>query len=344
MTARRVGQTVLAGAIAVVLGHGWLFAHALPTLSIEAEYGALGVVARLSSLVFAALAVLSAAWLGRRVSGDAPTGAFLALGLVLFPPVTALWSLATPHAAVTALLMTGLACLWPGDETAPRRDLFGLACLAIATVIDGNGAKGATCAALLLLWLRPTRRLWLAAAAAAAAGVAFGSSPDAADSSLIPIGKNAVLFGAILPFGMIWVAAVFSALAARSRTVRDAMGWRAIAGCLAASAFFAALIAQAGGGPNSLAAGGYFLPFGIVGALPFVVWVRRAMPQITHIGAWLAFPVIMYSCFWVVLGPVKPDRFPYMLLHKKGGQSQNSSFYSDPFFVSRSFLTGEAHG
>jgi hypothetical protein len=54
-----------------------------------------------------------------------------------------------------------------------------------------------------------------------------------------------------------------------------------------------------------------YAPFMLFAAWPLVVWVRHAMPQIRSFWAWVAFPVVMYSCFWVVLGPVKSDRFPY---------------------------------
>jgi hypothetical protein len=115
---------------------------------------------------------------------------------------------------------------------------------------------------------------------------------------------------------MIWVGAAFGAVASRSQDMRARLGTRQTWVTRAAPILFVGLIfLRCRGVPDPgaayLAAGSAFFILGLLGTLPLIVWVRTVMPGVRSLPAWLAFPVIMYSCFWVVLGPVKMDRFPY---------------------------------
>ena len=56
---------------------------------------------------------------------------------------------------------------------------------------------------------------------------------------------------------------------------------------------------------------GYAMVFVIFAPWPLIFWVRHVMPQVKSLGAWIVFPVVMYSCFWAILGPVDPGKFPY---------------------------------
>ena len=320
------------------------FAEALPPAALEsatqslapadaalrALMAAAGVAPRSVSVGCVVAVVMATVYLGRRATGDMAAGAFLALAWILFPPVLAVHALATPIAPASLLVTVGLAALWPGptgirgvSQGASRvRDAVGALALMFAALFGAVGAWASLAAVMLMLLLR--LRLWSILAPVIGVGLAIAAigssgSPFAGDASWVPPGRGAVTFGAVLPFAMIWVGSLLGAVASRAAATTYRLGLRVIWVCRAGPPAFAGLLALAAAGseapgPAYLVAGAAFLPIALIGLLPLVAWVRFAMPKIRSMPAWLAFPVIMYCCFWVVLGPITRDRFPFGLI------------------------------
>ena len=245
------------------------------SLSALCAFGAIGLTYRI----------------GVALSRDQTVGAFLALGFVLFPPITGIFSMATPHALSATL---GLA--------------------AIALVVEPRVSL---------------RRAWRGAGAvlllAAAVGIGIDGVPK---DSLGGPGQGTALGAVILPYAMLWVGTLMALPASRSLEVRGRLGCTGLRvvriAPLVVIAFLGILAIcgdwQAG---QLLIAAGYVFGVGLLGVLPLIMWVRFVMPGVRSILAWLAFPVIMYSCFWVVLGPVSRDSFPYnwIGLENRAGRS-----------------------
>ena len=294
--------------------------------ALRALIAALGVAPRSVSVGCVVAVVIATVHLGRRATGDTAAGAFLALAWILFPPVLAVQALATPIAPATLLVTVGLAALWPvpvGIRGASRvRDAVGALALMFAALFGAVGAWASLAGVMLMLLLR--LRLWTILAPVIGVGLAIAAigspgSPFAGDASWVPPDRAAVMFGAVLPFAMIWVGSLLGAVASRAAATKYRLGLRVTWVCRAGPPAFAGLLALAAAGsqapgPAYLVAGAAFLPIALIGLLPLVAWVRFAMPKIRSMAAWLAFPVIMYCCFWVVLGPITRDRFPFGLI------------------------------
>lgn len=230
------------------------------------------------AFVFALLGPLLTYVLGWRLMHDAWCGTALALGQVLFPPLVATYSLSSEHAAVAAYLL-------------------GIAVLALQALKQRQTRSVVVSAVLIGLLL------WRVVA-------------DAGQAPALSVGRGSFVSDAIFPYSMLWVGALMSALALRSAVVRQELGRIGIG---YASVGFAAFALMTLLGPalglwpaaEMTTALTYVVPLGVLGVMPLIVWVRRVMPTVKSVVAWIAFPVIMYSCFWVVLGPVKTDRYPY---------------------------------
>ncbi len=334
-----IGLGIAALVTVIAVAAGVYFARALPLTAFEAEPRSVGpgyvalsglmglfgdgvAVGRAFGVFFLAMAVAATALLGRRASGDWPVGACLALAWILFPPVLAIQVMNAPIGPATALMAVALAALWPGPKPARGQDGLGAFALMFAALMGPAGAWGTLVVTLYLLFLRP--RLWTVLAPALGAGLAIvaislGAAGFSRDPDWIAPEHSAVQLGALLPFAMVWVGSGLAAIVSRSSVTKYRLGLRPLWVCRAAPFVFAGLIALAGSRPPTpgatyLSAGAAFFPLALIGILPLVVWVRFAMPRIRSLPAWLAFPVIMYCCFWVILGPITRDRFPFGLI------------------------------
>ena len=141
----------------------------------------------------------------------------------------------------------------------------------------------------------------------------------ALDPTWLPPERATVLLGAILPFGMVWAGSALAAIVSRSTVTKYRLGLRPLRVCRAAPIVFAGLMWLAGRGQDApgaayLTVGAAFLPISMVGIMPLVAWVRFGMPKTRSMAAWLAYPVVMYCCFWVVLEPIRRDTFPFGLV------------------------------
>ncbi len=316
------------GLLAVILGlyafYAWYLVQALPVFPMEMAYSngqgsfLFSTIQRLWALavgeylnanrslsVLCAVGALGLAYrIGATLSGDQTVGAFLALGFVLFPPVVGLFSLATPHAPV-ALLSLGAATLGVepmGQKTRKWRGVGVTILLAVAVIIGLD---------------------------------------DVPEDRLGGPSQGTILTSVILPYAMLWTGALLGLVASYSPKVRGRLGHRVwmARGALAVTAVFLTgmVFLFDMHADQLLAATGYVFGIGLLGVLPLILWVRFVMPDVRMVLAWLAFPVIMYSGFWVILGPIDRESFPYNWL---GTESVNGA---RPSVQRAGFVGPEAH-
>jgi len=277
-TARWTAYAALAGVLGLMAAYAVYWNDALPLTPPELQSSHPPRELGFSVLRAVAPPFIAYAF-GVRLMRDNWCGTALAFAFLLFPPVVATYALETPHGDVALYL--AMATLFPA--------------LAI---------------------LEPKRR-WFYILSAAMFTLAMLMQLDRiADQSEWSVGSGNLLADAVMPYAMIWVGTLMSALALRSTTVRQELGTVGIVCAVGGFAIFAlfTFLAPALGiwqPAEMTTALTYVFPLGVLGFMPLIVWVRRVMPTVKSIVAWIAFPVIMYSCFWVVLGPVKTDRYPY---------------------------------
>ncbi len=290
------------GLLAVILGlyglYAWYLVQALPAFPMELAYSdgqgsslfstiqrlwALaagdGLNAARSLSVLCTLGAIGLAYrFGTTLSGDQTVGAFLALGFVLFPPLVGVFSLATPHAPVM-LLCLGAAML--GVESMRRltrrwRSVGIVFLIAVALILGLDSV--------------PQDRL---------------GGPN----------QDTILTSVVLPYAMLWTGGLMGFMASYSAKVRIRLGrgvWMARSALMGTVVFLSGLFFLFDSRADQLlAATGYVFGIALLAVLPLIVWVRFVMPDVRAILAWLAFPVIMYSGFWVVLGPITQESFPY---------------------------------
>jgi hypothetical protein len=308
-----IGRGVLAAIFGIYALYAWYLMNNLPIFPMETAYadgqgGVLfstirrswelavggGVIAVRSLSVFCALAAIGLTYrIGVILSHDQVSGAFLALAYVLFPPLAGVFSLATPHALTTALSLLAVVLVL---EPQVRFGLLGRIVGAISLVVIG---------------------------------AAIGTN-NISEDDLAGAGQNTVLSAALLPYAMLWVSALTGLFLSGRASLRLRLGspgiWIVRAAPLAAATFLVGLVLigrwQAG---QLLSAAGYVFGLCVLGALPLVMWVRFVMPEVRAVLAWLAFPVIMYSGFWVVLGPISGESFPYSEVGPEDGHSIGQS-------------------
>lgn len=300
------GRAIFAAVLALYALYAWYLAAHLPPFPSEAVYGegqgswlfstvrrlwaslfGGGLIAARGLSVLLALCGIALAYrIGAVMGRDRLSGAFLALGFILFPPLAGILSLATPHALVNALVLA-----------------------AIAVTVDPK---------------IPRRRFYKMLAAGVLLALAVGAGVDTVSEPAPGSPSQGTVWGAVLlPYAMVWVGALLALPASFSPHVAARLGSSLPAVRLALALFAASLgtMAVLGGWDAShlLAGAAYVISAGLLGVLPLILWVRFAMPRVRSMIAWLAFPVIMYSGFWVVLGPIGPNTFPYSHLSQVAG-------------------------
>lgn len=280
-----------------------------------------------SARMLSVLAVMAAFVLtlraGRRFGLGGVGSAALALPFVFYPPLVAIYAAAMPHALTVLLALAALEALLGTPVDGKSWILRGAAAGIFAVVAMSLHPLGwiavtlwlALCAALLA---PGQRKAAVVALILAISGAVLAANELWAESELNlgPAGYDSVLRGLLLPFAMVIVTTLLSALAALSAQVRAGLGVsRTVAmvlgPVLAAAILWGLLRLGVLATGQSLSFAALLFPFAIPAAAPLVVWVTRVMPQVKSLAAWIVFPVVMYCCFWVVLGPVKSDRFPY---------------------------------
>lgn len=285
------------------------------------------VAARAVSIIAILGATLTAFGMGRRVTGDPVAAAAMTLPFVLFPPLTATYATATPHALVATFILA--ATLDSATENTARHGAAGrivallksaLLTLVAATLHPVGGPlslAGIAIGGCVTGWSRPWRLRLLVSATVVvtilATGVAgrWPREPDLAD-----IGHASIRSALLMPYGMIWVGFLLSGVTLLLSATRGRLGRRGLgAAALGAATTIVAPAAALLSGwwtPGQLVTGmAYVFPLALFGFLPLITWVRWVMPTVKAFWAWVVFPVVMYSCFWVVLGPINLDRYPY---------------------------------
>lgn len=276
--------------------------------------------ARALSLLAGMGALVLLARIVRRLSGDDAAAAWATLGFVLFPPLVAVLASATPHALIILLCLAALdvmlsAAQRPARVGAAFAVLAGL-CAGLAVLLFPLGGV------LLPLWLalcgvlsRDARAFavsLLPVVIVAALMRAFGLPVADIDLDLAAAGHGSVLTALLLPYSMVPVVMLLGALAMCARAVRDNLGLARGVAVLAAPGIAAGVLLTSALSIGQLLTGfASAAPFFLLSAWPLITWVRIVMPGVKSLLAWIVFPVVMYSCFWVVLGPINPDRFPY---------------------------------
>ncbi|MBL8631405.1 MAG: hypothetical protein JNM81_17350 [Rhodospirillaceae bacterium] len=335
---RSAGYGIAAAIVVLFAFYGTYFAQTLVPLAPEqaamaamqsGEGGLYGVLLRLwqavagpsllaartFSLLAGILALVAGFTIARRLAGDLVMAAFLVLSFVLYPPLVATMVTATPHALFLLCALGAFALL----QASPH----GGALVGAGVLAFGGALLHPLGCVVMPLWAVQTalilgqRRAWsIAAAAVAGAALAVLIAPPVSDADVSGAGHGTLLKALALPYAMVIVATGLSCIAALSAETRRALGPMRVlvvlAGPLLAAAVLLGAVAL-----NLLAVGqvvtaaAVTFPLVFLTPWPLIYWVRVQMPQVKNIIAWIAFPVIMYSSFWVVLGPVDPHRFPY---------------------------------
>ena len=307
-----LGLGIFAVVVSVYALYAWFLLSNLPAFPMEVRYVGKDADAlfstpwRLLTSVFGTelyqsrhlsfgsglVAIILMFRIGVVMGKDQVAGAFLALGYILFPPLVALYSLASPQAFISLLGVLALAAI-----VEPRFSIG----IRVRTVVAGT----------------------LLSIAVVLAAKAFPLT------NVLSKGGESVLETLLLPYAMLWAGLGLSLLALKSPCVRGRLGplgTRLVWTAPLAALMFCATVFLVAGRSSQLLLSSVANVFGLllVGVLPLIVWVRFEMPKIRSIIAWIAFPVIMYCGFWLVLGPIQRESFPYNALQGRLGGSSSS--------------------
>jgi len=281
------------------------------------------LAARVLSLLTGVLAIVLAFRIAHRLTRDAVMAAFFILSFVLYPPLVAAFALATPHALFVLLALAVLDVLLPGaGDTSPSQRLNGLAAgvpAMLGVLLHPLGPV------VMPLWVvfcgvvtsrRSSAVIALGFSLLAILAIMLTAPIIPSDPDVSGAGHTDIFKALVLPYAMVLVGTGLSAVAAFSKHVRDTIGLRQIVAVLLGPLLGAAIVLSSVATGlydvgQLVTAAVYVFPFAFLAPWPLIVWVRHVMPQVKSFPAWIAFPVIMYSCFWVVLGPVDPAKFPY---------------------------------
>lgn len=341
---RQIAWLILAAISFIFAGHLLFFAFSLDMAPLEAAYmldeGRVGLYGALASVLQASVsaevwaarffsvgcAIASLMLMGRlceRWCGDSIVGACLPAGLLLFPVSAYAFALITPFAPILLLSMLALRFATATDQ----RSLLYHAVIpagfsGVVLYLDWSGVGLAAAIALVVLATHRTR-LTIVAYTVSLVGVVVSLSIFfALPEGLVALPPsvetmNAMhINGIFLPYAMLWVGLVFSLSAlGLSRSLRQRMGrplvYRSvlmIVGFGAASTWIAVGSSTPASQVISLNA---ILGLGVLACMPMILWIRWVMPTIKSVWIWILLPVVMYSCFWVVLGPIDWAGFPY---------------------------------
>jgi len=285
------------------------------------------VAARILSLLITIVSIRRVYKIGSSLANDPISGASLCIGFLLFPTVVYGLSVATPHALMIFLFLNALSiAIHQPPKTSQQiywRPLaFGLT-VAVASTLHPLGLAGAVGLIGIYFYSHGKRDLKFSLSVCCTVitlGVLFTffSLPwinFPADENLAASGFDTFITAVIFPYTMLWIGLVFGVASTFSTSLRLVMPHYYISltrSCLAC--FFILLIFLAWrdsweSGQLTIGMIGIF-PFAIIAILPMVVWIRTVMPKIRSMIVWIIIPVVMYSCFWAVLGPIRLDAFP----------------------------------
>lgn len=289
---------------------------------VDRLFGPSVFVARSVSMVSGLLTLMLAASLADRWSGDALCGAALGLGLLLFPTVAYGFAQGTPYGLISLCTVLAIYLIVSGNVGRARVLSTGVLC-AVLPFLHPVGIGAAGLILVFAAWQWQARPLLLQFIFAG--GVVFIVLavfwPALPDVSVSSSGNQSAQPGwytaLVVPYAMVWVAWIFSVLALlASKPLRGILAaegvkrsWLMVSGFLILTLGAPLVPLRLDETLNMV-----FTPLvvvGVVAALPMVMWIRLVMPQLKSIVVWIILPVVMYSCFWVVLGPIDLGGFPY---------------------------------
>ncbi len=290
-----------------------------------ALFGPSWIGPRFVSALCALTAVLLMARLTARWSRDDIAGAALPLGYLLFPPAAFVFTQPLPHALVALLTLIGLDLVASSKGRSRSRVLILLGLISVVlTALDATGAAIAV-GLLVIFALRQgtntSDRTGTIFFALIIAGLGWSlpylSLPLTSGVGDAGPPSTSIFATFILPYSMLWVGLGFAVLAlSLSEDLRGLMTKEDIRRSLQIMAAFVFAVFWILFHPRlsddglTIAMNG-ILTLGLMATLPLVIWIRRVMPQLRSLVVWILLPVIMYSCFWVILGPIDLDGFPY---------------------------------
>lgn len=290
----------------------------------QACFGASEFAGRSLSVVCAVIAVVTLARVCIGWSEDYISGAVIPLGMVLFPQTAFTFALSTPHALLSAVFMLGVMVGTHRDQSRAGTSavIVGIVC-GLLPFLDGSGFALAL-VVVALVWIEGHEKGFLVRLLSAAIVLLVVQSLF---YSQFPIGsfeldwsdnqRAMVQDGLLRPFSMLWLALCFSLLALwRSKALRLKMGSSNVRRSICVGiAFLIALVWLTFlSSPTPLDLRVSFngvLILGVLASLPMVLWIRFVMPSIQSVWVWILLPVVMYSCFWVIMGPINLSGFPY---------------------------------
>jgi len=307
-----------------------IFSHPAYSILLAGWFLLLGkslVAARILSLLITIISIHRVYKIGCSLADDSISGAGLCISFLLFPAIVYTLSAATPHALTVLLFVTALsiathqpskAC----QEICWRPFAFGLTVVVVSTIhpLGLPGAVGLIGIYFYFHSKRDLKQLLLLCLVLLILGSLFIVSYSAwpklpADENMAASGFYNFIAAIIFPYAMLWIGLVLGVVATFSASLRMVMPHYSIALARLCLACFCALLIflawRERWEPAQLTIGlvGTF-PFAIIAVLPMVVWIRKCMPKIRSMIVWIIIPVVMYICFWAVLGPIGPDVFP----------------------------------
>lgn len=255
--------------------------------------------------------------------GDFIVGACLPAGLLFFPVSAYTFALSIPF---SFMLLLSVSALWfatnPAQKGVMRNAVVPAVISGVALFLDWPG-NGLAVAITLIVMATHRSALLIFFYALVLSIVAVWLSifydvppgPTVMPPSLEVIAATSV-GGLVMPYAMLWVGLVFSIAAlGLSRPLRQRMGRALIYRSTLIIFVFGIVLTWLAAGnftpTGQMIALNAFLALGVLACMPMVLWIRWVMPTIKSVWIWILLPVVMYSCFWVVLGPIDWAGFPY---------------------------------
>lgn len=274
--------------------------------------------------VLCGLVTLAILWrMGTKWSGDFVAGAAITLGIALFPVSAYVVALATP---IALMMLLSVAALWCVTLAGPENRVLWVGVAGVVSgflpFLDASGVGPVL--AITVLVVATHQNLLSILTYGAATGAVFGAlflfyplvlTPEVLPDSINGLAET-FADGVLRPYAMLWVGVLLSgAVLIFSPTLRRRMGLVAVQrSVFMLIAFVVAVVWVVVIYPTHtgrLIAFSTVLGFGVMSCLPLVLWLRWVMPLIQSVWIWILLPVVMYSCFWVVLGPIDWAGFPY---------------------------------
>lgn len=292
----------------------------------QACFGSSEFAGRLLSVACAVITVVALARVCVAWSGDYISGAVMPLGLVLFPQTAFTFALSTPHALLSAVFMLGVMYGTKRDQSQTNiaAIIVGVVC-GLLPFLDTSGfglSLGIFIVALVSVDGRDksflSRSIGVAVALLVAQSLFYSMLPLQSFELDWRVAQSSIIQdGIVQPFSMLWLALCFSVFALwRSEALRLKMGPSSVRRSVRVGlAFLISLVWWAlqstSWSLDPRASFNAVLVLGVLASLPMVLWIRFVMPSIQSVWVWILLPVVMYSCFWVIMGPIDLSGFPY---------------------------------